>query len=328
MSTRAALALALLFGAGSVGACSSDEASSRSAGGSGGKGSAGAGAAGAAGAGAGGLSGAGAGGAGAAGKAGAGGSAGTSAAGSGGMGGSPDPCVAALFCDDFEDHTADAGPGAPWTVETNADGEVVVATGMAASGSQALRVRTTGLNSYQRAFASLEGAPVFPAAKDVLWGRMMIYTQAAPDDGVHWTMIQGQGDVSGETYRSIIRYGGQHQQRLMANYETSGGPGSDCWHHSETEMPQGSWACMEWHYDGPADEMNFYLNGTLVNDLTVIGMNDPDNGDGCVTNDLGGVWHFPVFDKLSLGWESYQDDPAREIWIDDVAVGTERLSCP
>jgi hypothetical protein len=253
------------------------------------------------------------------GGAGSGGGGTGSDAGTGGQGGSADSCAAALLCDDFEGHLADAPPGAPWTVESNEHGEVVVMTGNAYSGQQALRVTTDGLDAYQRAYVAASGAPLFPAAQDVLWGRMMIYTEAAPNDGVHWTMIQGEGPVAGQSYRSLIRYGGQHQQRLMANYYTDDAV-SDCWDHSDTEMPQGEWACMEWHYDAPNDTMRFYLDGLAVDDLTVVAA-----GEGC-----GGpnTWNFPEFDTALVGWESYQSDPAREIWIDDVALGTERISCP
>jgi hypothetical protein len=40
-------------------------------------------------------------------------------------------------------------------------------------------------------------------------------------------------------------------------------------------------------------------------------------------------WESPeVFDKLILGYEQYQDTPAQEVWLDDVAVGGERIGCP
>jgi hypothetical protein len=159
----------------------------------------------------------------------------------------------------------------------------------------------------------------------MLWGRMMIKTAAAPNDGVHWTNIQAEGAVTGESYRSLIRYGGQHAQKLMANYETQG-VSSDCWHHSATVMPQAEWACMEWQFDAANDTMNFYLNGEPVADLTVLGQNQM--ASDCVSNGTNGKWNFPAFDKVSLGLELYQNDPARTVYIDDVALGTERITCP
>jgi hypothetical protein len=321
--------------------CSSDEGSQRpssggTAGASGGAGSGGA-AAGSSGAGAGGNPGgsggsagsAGAGGsAGSAGSAGTGGSAGSAgSAGTGGSGGSGG-CGTALICDDFEDDTLDQEPGVPWTKNVDDHGGVVITSDDAFSGEKSVKVTLDANPGYKRAYFFTEGAPLFPAAKDMLWGRMMIKTDAAPNSGVHWTNIEGQGAVAGESYRALIRYGGQQMGKLMANYETQG-VSSDCWHHSQQAMPTGDWACMEWQFDAATDTMTFYLDDTQVTDLTVQNANDPPgNGDGCISDGTAGKWNFPVFDKVSLGLELYQDDPARTVYIDDVALGTERIHCP
>ena len=69
--------------------------------------------------------------------------------------------------------------------------------------------------------------------------------------------------------------------------------------------------------------MNFWLDGAPLDDLTVIGM-----GQGCGGDDAGGYWYSPIYDTLRLGWEHYQATSSKELWIDDVAVDTERLGCP
>jgi hypothetical protein len=51
-------------------------------------------------------------------------------------------------------------------------------------------------------------------------------------------------------------------------------------------------------------------------------------GQGCVHQGKDYVWEAPTFERLDVGWESYQEDDARTIWIDDVAIGTEKLGCP
>ena len=35
-----------------------------------------------------------------------------------------------------------------------------------------------------------------------------------------------------------------------------------------------------------------------------------------------------VFDRLSLGWESYQTDGVRTIYLDDVVVSRTPIGCP
>ena len=47
------------------------------------------------------------------------------------------------------------------------------------------------------------------------------------------------------------------------------GPGSaplasDCWQHSTTAIPEARWACFEWHFDGPNNKMEFWLDSTQI----------------------------------------------------------------
>jgi hypothetical protein len=250
------------------------------------------------------------------GTAGGSGGAGTAGASSGGANGS---CAGALFCDDFESYTGT--PGAPWTVKKNAQGAVVIDGAQHKSGSKAVKFTTTGADSYQQAFIDL--TKPFPVANNAFYGRMMIYTTKAANDGVHWTMIQGEGPATSQGIsRADVRYGGQHQQGLMANYD-SAGKASDCWQHSQTKMPEGKWACMEWYFEGATNTQKFWLDGKAIDDLTVAGQ-----GQGCVSQGTEGKWLFPSFEHLDLGWESYQTDDAREVWIDDVAIGTTQIGCP
>ena len=109
---------------------------------------------------------------------------------------------------------------------------------------------------------------------------------------------------------------------LMANYD-SGGLKSDCWQHSQTKMPEAKWVCMEWYFDGPNNTQKFWLDGTAITDLTVTGQ-----GQGCISHETGDKWVFPTFSRLYLGFESYQQDDPREVWIDDVAIGATQIGCP
>lgn len=239
-----------------------------------------------------------------------------------------DPCTTALFCEDFEAQSLDFPPSGAWSASTNDDGSVVVSDERAASGARAAKFTTDGANSYQRAYISLDGAPVFPLTTNEYYGRMMLWLVSSPNDGVHWTMLQSGGSVAGESFTSVYRYGGQHHDanggsRLMANYDTGGGTSSDCWQHSETAMPTGTWACVEWHFDGEEDLMEFWLDGAQLTDLTVNG-----EGEGCIANGTGGKWFAPTFEDIQLGFESYQNDSARELWIDDVVIDDVRVGCP
>jgi hypothetical protein len=238
-----------------------------------------------------------------------------------GEGGSTDPCAGRILCEDFESHALGMPPAAPWQSATN-NGETAVDGTHVHSGARAVRV-ATGAGQYKQALFFVEGAPTFPVPANAFYGRMMFYMEQAANDGVHWTMIQGSGPLAGQDgVTAHYRYGGMWQGKMMANYETWG-LATDCWHNTETVMPTGVWTCMEWRFDGATDEMRFWLDGVEVDALHVLGQ-----GMGCGGHDLDDQWSAPTFDRLWLGWESYQEDDPREAWIDDVIVDDEPIGCP
>jgi len=40
------------------------------------------------------------------------------------------------------------------------------------------------------------------------------------------------------------------------------------------------------------------------------------------------TWTAPNFDRLDLGWESYQIDGVRTIHVDDVVISKTQVGCP
>jgi hypothetical protein len=275
---------------------------------------------------------------GAAGRGGTTGSGGTS----GGAGGAAaDPCATALFCDDFESYTAGQAPTGNWTRAVSSGSTAAIDTTQFRSGSKSVKfvaaAGTGSKNAYIR-LASTTAKPIFPVTPNVIYGRMMFRLEAAPTGDVHWTFLQGSGLVPGQSYHALYRYGGQHPvmngstfvgNQLMANYETPDsyggtGPSTDCWKHaSKVVVPAGNWSCAEWQFDGPNNTMRFWLDGVAVDSLTVMG-----TGEGCGHQTAGYTWTAPAFDRLDLGWESYQQDTARTIWIDDVVVSKTKIGCP
>jgi hypothetical protein len=241
-------------------------------------------------------------------------------------------CASALFCDDFESYETGQPPGTPWTRATN-NGAVAVDEAQHVSGSKAVKFTTTGTSSSKTAYIRLQNAPVFPVANNTFYGRMLFYLEAAPTASVHWTFIQGGGLIEGESYRALYRYGGQQPvgggNQLMANYETPDsyagtGPSTDCWHHANGKtVPVGVWSCAEWKFDGANDELRFWLDGVALDDLTVTG-----TGQGCVNQGADYRWTAPEFSMLELGWESYQTDSDRTLYIDDVVISTTPIGCP
>ena len=266
----------------------------------------------------------------------AGGGAGAPAGGSGG-GSSADPCAGALFCDDFEDYDKGKSPGAPWA-ERVSSGTVSVDDAQQVSGSKSVKFTTEAKDGTKTAFLRLKSDSVFPVDGNLFYGRMMVRLESAPTASVHWTLLQSTGTVPNQTYRSQYRYGGQHPimdggtftgSQLMANYETpdsysGNGPSSDCWVHANMKvLPTGAWVCVEWEFDGPNDAMRFWMNDQALEDLSVSG-----TGQGCVSQPETYRWTAPTFSELEIGWESYQNDAARTLYIDDLVVSKTRVGCP
>jgi hypothetical protein len=69
--------------------------------------------------------------------------------------------------------------------------------------------------------------------------------------------------------------------------------------------------------------MRFWLDGAAVDALTVTG-----TAEGCGNPPASYVWTAPTFDRMDFGWESYQQDTARTIWIDDVVLSKSMIGCP
>ncbi len=341
MTSRwAPLAFALLLGCsgviGSTGGAGGGSAAGGSGGGSAGGGMAGGGAGGgaatgggaagggAAGGGGGATGGGGAVGGGTGGGAAGGGSGGGAAGGSGGGaggGGALDagPSCSAAFCDDFE--RPDGGGLSPWRTSVSG-GTVALDTARAHSGTTSAKITTDGQAAYRRAYLELT-SPFFPVSGNAFYGRMWVYLTAAPSMTTHWTNISGEGTAqyNGQNIQAYVRYGGQVSKQLMANYDSS--PlSSDCWRHSTVAIPEGRWACFEWHFAGGANTMELWLDGTQLNQITING-----TGDGCIAHDLADNWVLPTFDTLHLGWEHYQTSIPIEMWVDDVALDTSQIGC-
>jgi len=258
--------------------------------------------------------------------------------GSGGTG-TGSGCAGALFCDDFESYTAGQAQGGSWTKTMSSGATVTVDTMQFRSGGKSVKFAVPSSSSSKTAYIRLAAALVFPAAANGFYGRMMVRLESAPTTSVHWTILEGSGLVPGQNYHALYRYGGQHPvmngstfvgNQWMANYETpdsySGtGPSTDCWlHANKVVIPVGTWSCVEWQFDGPTNSMHFWLDGAAVSSLTVNGV-----GQGCGNGQPATYpWTAPKFDRLDLGWEAYQQDAARNLWIDDVAVSTTKIGCP
>lgn len=236
-----------------------------------------------------------------------------------------DPCEGRLICDSFEGQAVGAAPTGGWKVDTYQAATVTVSDAQAFKGTRSIKF-TTGATQYQKAMMAMTGAPLFGATsttKTTLYGRMMVYLETPAANGVHWTMLAGEGPVASKPgVRAFVRYGGQVAGKLMANYDTSGAK-SDCWQHSATVMPIGKWTCFAWKLSGPTNDMTLAMDGKDIADLKV-----STKGQGCINHDLADVWYPPTYERAVIGWESYQQDVGHTMYVDDVILDDQPIACP
>lgn len=248
-----------------------------------------------------------------------------------------DPCSTALFCDSFEDDLTGQLPALPWKEEMYGSGAVIAVDEQRAfSGSKALHVFAPK-GAPRRGYVAIHESPVFPAARRQMFGRIMVWLDAAPiplegKQDVHWTLLQGEGRSGDDRYNSIYRLGAERQGGLglKANFETTPPVRTDCRRHSARALPLATWTCVEWHFDGDKNEMQYWLDGEELDDIHVTERADAPDSSCTHQKDLQGVWLAPpAFQSLYMGLERYdatQND--QHLWIDDVVVSHSRVGCP
>lgn len=219
-----------------------------------------------------------------------------------------------LFTDDFESYNEGEVPASPWV--KSGGGKVFVDAEKSHSGRNS--VHFVSSEQYKnRAFIGLFDKSIFPLKKNRYYVSMFMWIDEALTNGVHWTILQSSGKVADKNFSSEIRYGGQHQKRLMANYETNGVK-SDYWQHSSFQIPEKRWFKVAWFFDGGNNSMKFWLDDNPLDKIAV-----KDKDEGCVSNDLSGEWLFPVFENVQIGWVDYQPHGGeRNLWIDDFRIST------
>ncbi len=234
-------------------------------------------------------------------------------------------CKDAKLCDDFEAYPAAAAPGGGWKVSTSKGGTLVVDDKKAYSGTKSILITTPGMTA--SAWMTRDRS-VFPLVNNAIYGRMMTFLSAAPKGAVHWNNIQATGIRPDTKANSAYQWGAMFE-KVMANYWPP-----DCSKSSKTSWPVGKWSCVQWQFDGSPNaagdgrknEMRLWVDGTLLNDTTIVRF-----GTGCVNAvPKDNEWVAPTFTSLRLGWENYQTSPIPiEMWIDDVAVDPSHpISCP
>jgi hypothetical protein len=225
---------------------------------------------------------------------------------------------------DFERDQAGQPPGPPWVIRNDAGkgvtdrGSIQVDASKAASGKQSVHVVVPP--GKRSVLMRLKGAGFFPPPKNEYWGRMMWWAGSHPEGTAHWMFLRSQGPVPNASFTAEYTLGSEGK-RLITNYDSEGKK-SDCWKFGGDVVTK-KWICVEWHMKGASNEIQMWMDG-VPDKSHVVG-----KGDGCIKNELEGVWQAPTFTTLELGYEIYGNKPGtHEFWFDDVAVSGKRIGCP
>jgi hypothetical protein len=242
------------------------------------------------------------------------------------------PCPDGAECLSFDNASDPAGAGL--TVQ---NGTVSVDTTKPRNaGGKSLHL--VGMTSYGGRAAVNLTPKSFPSA--AFYGRVWVYAAQANAPNKNVTLVEASGRATspdyanGTLFDAQFRIGIQNDGPMVrAGYETPGwyatpptGPHTDCYQHGPVAMPVNQWFCLTWHFDTAAHQTSVDVDGK--NALTI-----GDMGAGCVGGGteptLGGKWVYPAkFDYLTFGWQEYEaTSGARELWMDDLAVGSNAISC-
>ena len=234
------------------------------------------------------------------------------------------------FADDFEARAPGQIPGAPWKEETYESGAVIVVDSTHAfSGRQAMHILTPANAAKRRGYVAIHLKGPLPQLQSAMYGRLMAWLDEAPEGPLpmHWTLLQGEGRSADDRYNSIYRLGLQQQggTQLMANFETTPPVKTNCMQQSTRTLPVRRWACVEWHMAVASNELQFWIDGKPIAHVK----GRAASATACAGHDLDDRWLAPPrFDSLYIGFERYGDtDNDQNLWIDDVALGRERIGC-
>jgi hypothetical protein len=214
----------------------------------------------------------------------------------------------AKFCDDFEQATAGSKtPGGPWMVHLENSGALAVDETRAFSGARSVHLTHQGAPAAM--FMELR-QPALPLPGGVVYGRLMYWLEKNPTGQYsHFEIVRGTGALAGGQQAQLNT--GAENGKVVINYE----PG-DCTKYSKVAFPEGKWTCYQWRFDTTKNDIHEWVDGVSADDVPVMAAG-------------GGCWKAPmVLDTLHIGWESYHTPMPVSLWIDDVAVGDQMVSCP
>jgi hypothetical protein len=236
----------------------------------------------------------------------------------------PRPCGSLPLCDDFEG-AAVGGPPDPvrWTVgapDTTGTGALAIDDAQHHSGARSVKV--TGKGGYSN-HIFITNTTAIGALGPVVWVRFYVRLASALGDG-HATFLAMKDAHDGGKH---LRMGGQ-AGILMMNRESDDAtlPALSPTGIAASEpLPTNQWLCLELMIDATAPApttMRTWVDGAELAGLHLDGVSTPEIDEQWLRK----VDWRPGLTDFALGWESYAGQDLT-LWLDDVALDTQRVGC-
>jgi hypothetical protein len=253
--------------------------------------------------------------------------AGSSATGSGGAAAPPPggmagaggpslcPVAGTVICDGFEG----AAPGAA-TSDFTTDGTApVVDTTKAYRGTKSIKFSGAAM-SYITTTKPFTG--MSKMTNNDFWGRYFIFDNWAAADVPTSHAVYGTLSGTGTPGDGMFHFVGGSRGKLQAEIRNAGDSYTDNMQKPAATDPSfptsaDGWQCWEFHVQ-PDDSFDFYINGTEVTEMKITA--GKANMSGMSFSPL------PLINKMQIGWQ-YFGSAMNQGWIDEVAVGPNRIPC-
>ncbi len=219
-----------------------------------------------------------------------------------------------LLCEGFENGILGRAPNSPFEVDLLATSGVTLDNTRASSGTQSVLVRAeSGFFESRSAMLSLKTRAPVSLSGGAWYGRANFWAGPGFDTVIHNTLIVASGQLDGKEagFQLSTTFGS-----VMGEYYS--GTCTDCLATSDTRFPLEKWVCVEWMFDDVSNEGRFWIDSKEVGKARIV---------RSMTSRV--EWPAPRFDRLRIGFRSYPFSGGAPIslWVDDIALGTNRIGC-
>jgi hypothetical protein len=221
----------------------------------------------------------------------------------------------ATLCDGFET-AAPGAAGSDWTIK---GATITLDTTKFYRGKSSVQYSSLA-SAYIVEKKTFAGAT--KATNNAFWARYYVLSGVSTYPAGH-TVFGTLADTADATDPNRFHFVGGSRQKLMAEIRITGDTYTNA---GGGQMPNAmappfpvvadGWKC--WEFQVTADDsFDFFIDGVEVLDMKIT--KGKANG--------GTFSPLPIFGQLQLGWQSFGGAPVVSGWIDEVAIGPNRIGC-